>query len=309
VLIPIALALAGFFGVVFLAFIIGVRPARITVAPRPSKREAVAPRSHYASPLPPKGRPEMSNMRRLLDFGGRRRDPDREQVATASPSNTRTSTTRNDLATESLPTLERSLALDQLINPTPDSSANKGEATAETERSEPGEIPLSEEGYAEVGERVGAVLTSAHEAARQIQETARHEAERIRTEADRYGKETREAADRYGAETRRKLDEEALERRAAVEEQARGIRQAAEEKAKSVLRDADDRQRALIQEAGRSEARLQQLLGVFRGMTTQLEELVRSKPEGEPAETSAAATSERRLEDALKPERTPSERV
>jgi hypothetical protein len=55
---------------------------------------------------------------------------------------------------------------------------------------------------------------------------------------------------------------------------------------------------------------LQQLLGVFRGMTLQLEELVRPEPEAaaQSGETSAEAASEAGLEEALKPQRTPSRR-
>jgi hypothetical protein len=157
------------------------------------------------------------------------------------------------------------------------------------------DIQLSGEGFAEVGERVGAVLTSAHEAA-----------EQIRRDAERYSKETREAADRYGAETRRKLDEEASQRRAEVEEEARRIRQAAEQKAKDLVTEAVSRQKALVQEAERSEARLQQLLGVFRGMTSQLEELVQPEPA---AASDEKGTAEEGFEEALRPQRTPSSKA
>jgi hypothetical protein len=266
----------------------------------------------------------MKNVRRLLEFGGKRRPAGGTKVATAAHSQNQTSATRQP---------ERSKALTDSKQPSTDSSATKAEA--ETERGEWTEIRFGDEGYAELGERVGAVLTSAHHAAEQIRESARQEAARIRAEAsdnaaatiaeasldaertrreseelraeaERHSKETREAADRHGVETRRKLGEEAVERRAEVEEQARRIRQAAEQKAKDVVTDAVQRQKALVQEAGRSEARLQQLLGVFRGITSQLEELVRP----EPAEASdEKGTNEEGLEEALKPQRTPSRRV
>jgi F0F1-type ATP synthase membrane subunit b/b' len=278
----------------------------------------------------------MKNVRRLLGFGGKRRAVGNRKVATAVHSKAPPSATPNDVAPDSIPERERSIALNQSRQPTNE----KAQAPGEAERGEWTELQLGAEGYAEVGERVGAVLTSANHAADQIRESARQEAARIRTEAadnaastiaeasldsertrreseelraeaDRYSQETRETADRYGAETRRKLDDEAAERRAEVEEQARKIRQAAEQKAKDLVTEAVHRQKALVQEAGRSEARLQQLLGVFRGMTSQLEELVR--PEPEPAaqsdETSAEAAPKEGFEDALKPERTASRRA
>jgi hypothetical protein len=277
----------------------------------------------------------MKNVRRLLDFGGMRRAVGSAKVATAAHSKAPPPATPRDGVPDSASKPERSSALSQSKQPTND----RAQAPAETERGEWTEIQLGAEGYAEVGERVGAVLTSANMAADQIRESARQEAARIRTEAadnaastiaeasldaertrreseelraeaDRYSKETREAADRYGAETRRKLDDEAAKRRAEIEEQARKIRQAAEQKAKDLMTKAVQRQKALVQEAGRSEARLQQLLGVFRGMTSQLEELVRPEPEAaaQSGESSEAKAPDEGFEEALKPPRTPSGR-
>jgi hypothetical protein len=277
----------------------------------------------------------MKNVRRLLDFGGKRPAVGGAKVATGSHSKVQPSVTPSDVAPDSVPERERSNALNQPKQPTND----RAQAPGEAERGEWTEIQLGAEGYAEVGERVGAVLTSANQAAGQIRDSARQEAARIRTEAadnaastiaeasldaertrreseelraeaDRYSKETRGAADRYGAEMRRKLDDEAAERRTEIEEQARKIRQAAEQKAKDLVTEAVQRQKALVQEAGRSEARLQQLLGVFRGITLQLEELVRPEPEtaAQSGETSAEAAPKAGFEEALKPQRTASRR-
>jgi cell division septum initiation protein DivIVA len=332
VLLPIGLVLAGFLAVLSLAAFLGVRPARASgaaaIKPRPRRRARRAQRSHPVPQQPQKGQLGMKNVRRLLDFGGKRGAVGSAKVATAAHSQARPSPD---------PQPERSKALSDTKQPGNDGSPTTTQA--QTERGEWTEIQLGEEGFAEVGERVGAVLTSAQQAAEQIRESARQEAARIRTEAsdtaaatiaeasldadrtrreseelrgeaDRYSKETREAADRYGLETRRKLDDEAAERRAEVEEQARRIRQAAEQKAKDLVTEAVHRQKALVQEAGRSEARLQQLLGVFRGMTSQLEELV--KAESEPAtdtnEKGAKVPAEG-FEEALKPQRTPSRRA
>jgi hypothetical protein len=325
-LLPVTLVLTSFLAVMSLAVFLGVRPARAPGAVAPSKRHRTRTTSARRPPSvrPQKGRLGMKNVRRLLEFGGKRQSVGGAKVATAAPLQAQTTAS---------PQRERSKALSDSKQPITDSSATK--TPAETERGEWTGIQLGDEGFAEVGERVGAVLTSAHHAAEQIRESARREAARIRAEAsdnaaatiaeasrdaertrreseelraeaDRYSKETREAADRYGVETRRKLDQEAAERRAEVEEQARRTRQAADQKAKDLVTEAVHRQKGLVQEAGRSEARLQQLLGVFRGMTSQLEELV--KPE--PAEGSdEKGTTEEGLEAALKPQRTPSRRA
>jgi hypothetical protein len=186
--------------------------------------------------------------------------------------------------------------------------------------------------YAQVGEEVAAVLTSAHQAAEEIRESARQEAERIRAEAndkaestlaeatqgaeqtrresekrraeaDDYSRETREAAERHVAEMRQRMEDEATKRRAEVDEQVREIRRAAEAKARNLQTEAVRRQKALIEEAGRSEARLQQLLDVFHGMTSQLEELVRAERAGESGEAEEQAAADERLDEELKPER------
>jgi hypothetical protein len=190
----------------------------------------------------------------------------------------------------------------------------------------------ADESYAQVGEEVAAVLSSAHRAAEEIRESARQEAERIRAEAndkaastlaeatlgaeqtrgeseqlraeaDEYSRETREAAERYVAETRQRIEDETAERREEVDKQVRGIRRAAEEKARNLYTEALQRKKALIEEAGRSEARLQQLLDVFHGMTSQLEELVEAERARESGQANEQAPVRERLDEDLKPER------
>lgn len=190
----------------------------------------------------------------------------------------------------------------------------------------------ADESYAQVGEEVAAVLSSAHQAAEEIRESARQEAariraeandkaastlaeatmgaeqtrgesEKLRAEADEYSRETREAAGRYVAETRQRIEDEAAERREEVDKQVRRIRRAAEEKARNLYTEALQRKKALIEEAGRSEARLQQLLDVFHGMTSQLEELVQAERARESGEANEQAPVRERLDEDLKPER------
>lgn len=211
-----------------------------------------------------------------------------------------------------------------------------GEAVRGLEETEPIEVGLAEESHTEVGKQVSAVLTSAQQAAEKIRESARQEAELIRAEAnekaaamaaeaileaeqrrresdelraeaDRYGEETRKALDRSLEQKRRESHEEAARRRADVDQQVREIRLAAERRAKDLETEAHERQKALVLEAERSEARLEQLLGVFHGMTSQLEELVRAdqeEPSGQAEREPAAAA--RFLKAALERRRAPS---
>ena len=273
-------------------------------------------------------------VRRLLDSGKQRRHVGVSKVAAVSTTEAAVSATRQELLAAYTQGPGRSDTLNRSEHPTPESG--KGDAEGgplETERGEPAEFGLGEEeGYVQVGEQVTAVLTSAQHAAEQIRESARQEAELIRAEAndkaaamvaeatldaeqrrresdelqaeaDRYGAEKREAADRYLEETRRESDQDAVRRRAEVDEQVREIRRAAEQKAKDLETEALERQKALVLQAGRSEARLEQLLGVFRGMTSQLEELVQGERAGksDEGETEEEEPDEELLGELLRP--------
>lgn len=152
------------------------------------------------------------------------------------------------------------------------------------------------ESYAQVGEQVASVLAAAHQAA-----------EALRAEADQYSREAREAADRYVAATRRQAEDEAAQRRAELDQEVREGRRAAEQRAQDIETEALQRRTAIIEEARRSEARLEQLLGVYRGMTSQLEELLRAAR----AEDAAVETHDERpsgeLADDLRPQRSRTE--
>jgi DNA anti-recombination protein RmuC len=220
--------------------------------------------------------------------------------------------------------------LHQAGNPTPENGSNSEQAAVPTEAGQP------EESYAAVGEEVAAVLASAHQAAEQIREAAlqdaqrlraeaknevaailsetnreaerkRRESEKVRSDADVYSKEARDVADRHVAEIRMKLDKEATHRRAEVDEQVRGILRGAEQKARNLETQAIQRQKALVEEVGRAETRLEQLLGIFRGMTLQLEDLVSAdsarRSEGGVGETKPGAVP---LDEALRPRPSPS---
>jgi hypothetical protein len=185
--------------------------------------------------------------------------------------------------------------------------------------------PEPDQASMEVGDQVATILSSAKQAAQRLQVSAREDAERIRGEAkqasaarlkaverelagkrqegaklradaEAYSKSTRQAADRYAAETRQKIDEESAKRRKEAEREANEIRAAAKQRAEKLSSEGVRRQRALTAEAQRSEARLERLLGVFRALTSQLEDVL-----GEERAT-ASSTEGRDLEKALRPQ-------
>jgi hypothetical protein len=185
--------------------------------------------------------------------------------------------------------------------------------------------PDPDQASIEVGDQVATILASAKQAAQRLQVSARQDAERIRGEAkqeaaarlqavdqklagkreegaklhadaEAYSKSTRQAADRYAAETRRTIDEESEKRRKEAEREANEIRAAAKQRAERLSSEGVRRQRALTAEAQRSEARLEQLLGVFRALTSQLEDVLGHE------RVTASSAEGRNLEDALKPQ-------
>jgi hypothetical protein len=304
ILWPAALALAGFLSILSLALFPGLRPAWAARRPR------------------------------TFDSGRKRRRARLPDVVAVSTSEAASSAARQDLfAPYAMRGGGRSETLSQPEHRRP--GTDTGEAVRALVEEERSEVGLAEEGYTQVGEQVTAVLTSARQAAEQIREMARQEAELIRAEAnekaaatvaeatleaeqrrresdelraeaDRYGEETRKAADRYLEQMRRESHEEAARRRADVDRQVREIRLAAERRAKDLGTEAHERQKALVLEAGRSEARLDQLLEVFRGMTLQLEELVGAERAGPSGKVESEAAGTDSVDEALEPRRSTS---
>jgi hypothetical protein len=195
--------------------------------------------------------------------------------------------------------------------------------------------------YTQVGEEVMAVLASAQQAADHLLRSAREEADRVRSDAqeevaasrtealsetarvqresqrlrlevETYGKETRDAADEYGAETRAAAEHQAERRLAEAEERAQAIVAEAERRARDVAqgevrrREVEvRRQEALAAGAKRYEERLENLLQVFRGMATQLEDLIHTNQDAKDQEEEydAEAPADDALDEALRPER------
>ena len=259
---------------------------------------------------------------RFPHLGGERHDDGSEVVAAAAEA--AGPVRRKDIFTpHSMRGQERNETVHQARNPTSQSGSDTDKVPVDGERTEVGRAE-------QVGEQVAAVLVSAEQAAEQIRESARQDAERIRAEAkdevaatlsetkleaergrreseklradaDAYNKQTREAADRYDTEMREKIDKEIARTRAEVDEQVRGIRRAAQLRAKDLETEARARQKELLQQVERAEARLEQLLGIFRGMTLQLEGLVGTESAGRSGDAEEKTSVAEPLDEALKP--------
>jgi hypothetical protein len=223
---------------------------------------------------------------------------------------------------------------EQTAKPKPSSVPTAAGSAAPDEREQNAQSPAApkkagepdaDQASIEVGDQVAAILASAKQAAQRLQVSARQDAERVRAEAKReaatrlqavegelagrrtegaklradaeaYSKSTREGADRYSAEKRRKVDEESEKRRKEAEREASEIRAAAKQRAEKLSSESVQRQKALAAEAERSEARLRQLLGVYRALTSQLEDLLGDE------QVTAPSAEGRHLEEALRPQ-------
>jgi hypothetical protein len=163
--------------------------------------------------------------------------------------------------------------------------------------------PGREHAYAAVGERVAGILEAAESAAAQIRadavaaateiedearkeasahvRAAEEEAARLAGEAEASAQETRSAAESFGTRQRREAETEARKLLAEAETQARATRQAAEAMARQIEVAARQREEALRAQLRPLEARLQRALDVFRGVASQLEELLHSEHSSE----------------------------
>jgi hypothetical protein len=181
-----------------------------------------------------------------------------------------------------------------------------------------------------VGEEVGSVLQSAQEAAVRIRHAAQEEAQRLRAEAEAAAESTlaearREAeADRAGAgRMRAEAEAYAKDTRAGVDAYAEGRRKDTEREAAQKLSDVQRRMEAadaeveerirqghaerreqlarLEAEVERYEERLESMLVVFRGMSTQLEELL-GRRRAERADAEEETEDSEALEEVLRPD-------
>ena len=176
------------------------------------------------------------------------------------------------------------------------------------------ETPALSRGYAELGDRVAAVLQAAEEAASQIRtdaqtaaeqmtrqaeqvsksllEEAKSEAQRVRVEADTEAKNTREAVESYATNHRREAEEKAAKTLSAADTQARASREAAEAMAQRIEESARSLEEEVREQERMIRGRMQRYLAALRDVSSQIEEVLGETERGEPA-----------LVEALDPER------
>jgi hypothetical protein len=179
-----------------------------------------------------------------------------------------------------------------------------------------------------VAEEVGTVLKSAREAGERIRQTAHEEAERLRNEAQAAaasevaearqiaeaeraeGNRVRAEAEAYANETRAAADAFAEQRRREAEREAAGIVDDAQKRLKAAdaevaqkVRQAEAKMRqrvdALQAEIKRYEERLESILVVFHGMSSQLEDLLGGR---RPESSDGADAADEALAEALRPD-------
>ena len=220
---------------------------------------------------------------------------------------------------------EYSLKEDELAATAEGSAEAEADPVADDESESPGAKAASDLGA--VGEEVGTVLKSAQEAAARIRQKAQEEAERVRKEAESVAAaevdEARRVADADRADasrTRAEAETYAEDKRAAADSFAEQRRRDAEREAAQIVDDAQKRLAAadadvkqkirqaqahtrqrteLLQaEVERYEERIENILVVFRGMGSQLEDLLgRQRDESR----NLAEASDEALDDALRP--------
>jgi hypothetical protein len=271
-------------------------------------------------PRPAKGGSEMANLRRKL----------RALTETNAPTDGAKEDATGEGAQPASP-VDR-LSAYSLNEPVPTETDVTAEPPA-GEEPDPVEAEAPPD-LAAVGEEVTTILKSAQEAAARIRRTAQKEAERlraetestavaelddvrgiaeaeraeasrIRAEAEAYAKDTRAAADAFSEERRTEAEREAAKVGAEAQKRLEAADAEAERKIRQAEASGRQRREALQAEAGRYEERLENMLAVFQGMSSQLEDLL---GKGRAGTGDAPEASDEELEDALRPDR-PSSRV
>jgi hypothetical protein len=182
------------------------------------------------------------------------------------------------------------------------------------------ESPAAARGYAELGDRVAAVLQAAEEAAEQIRsdaqtaaeqttrqaeqvsksllEEAKAEAQRVRVEADTEAKNTREAVESYASNHRREAEEKAAKALADAEGQARASREAAEAMAQRIEESARTLEEEVREQERMIRGRMQRYLAALRDVASQVEEVLGEADRAEPALVEALDPQQRAKEES-----------
>ena len=167
------------------------------------------------------------------------------------------------------------------------------------------QAPAAGRAYAELGDRVAAVLQAAEEAAEQIRseadaaaeqvtrqaeqesrsrlEQAKSEAQRVRVEADTEAKNTREAVESYATNHRREAEEKAARLLAEAEVQARASREAAEAMAQRIEESARTLEEEVRDQERMIRGRMQRYLAALRDVSGQIEEVLGKTDGDQPA--------------------------
>jgi vacuolar-type H+-ATPase subunit E/Vma4 len=273
------------------------RRGRARSAPRPSFR-------------PIKGGSSMPNLRRILRPEGSHEQPSLNDGSARRPVERLTEYT---LKKQELSSAGETGA-EAAVEPVADKGSESSEAQVAAD-------------LGAVGEEVSTVLKSAQEAAAQIRRKAQEEAERlrkeaesraaaeanearrvaeasradgsrIRAEAETYAKDMRAAADSFAEQRRSEASREA----AQIVDDAQKRLAAADADVKQKVRQAEahtrQRRELLQAEVHRYEERLENILVVFRGMGSQLENLLGKQRAESP---NLVGASDEALEDALRP--------
>ena len=172
-----------------------------------------------------------------------------------------------------------------------------------------GEATRATASVSDVAAEVGSVLKSAEEAAAKIRRHAEEEAGRIREDAKRvlaeagsYAENTRTEADAYAKQVREDAEREAEEIEGHAQARLERVDAVVEARVRQAEQQARDRLEALQSEAERYRERLDSMLVVFRGMGSQLEELLADDRPASGAEDPEAEEREETIEDALQPD-------
>jgi hypothetical protein len=185
-------------------------------------------------------------------------------------------------------------------------------------------------GLTTVGEEVQEVLSSAHDAAAKIRRKAEEDAERIRhdarsaaqaevaeatrvaaehrdqaehirAEAEAFAAEAKAAAEAFADELRSSAEREAARMKQEVEDRLRGADAEAAQRVDRAEAEARERFSVLHHEINRHEERLESILVILCGMTSQVEALLARRD----ASDETDQTSDESLEDALRLDRSP----
>jgi hypothetical protein len=184
-----------------------------------------------------------------------------------------------------------------------------------------------------VGSEITSVLRTAHAAAQQLRAKAEREAEQVRTQAetaaasivadarreatalrrelqqlrddaDAHGRVVRDEAEAYAAQVRSAADEEVTAQTAEADRLLRGARAEAKKIIKDATSEGERRKAALEADAAGFEERFANVLTTLRGISGQLDDVVRkglARPQTEgPEGVKTEDLEERSLDQALK---------